>query len=47
MAIFTTIITEPLLRLAYPDKLLARDVAEAERAALGLHGGLPRARRSS
>lgn len=36
MAIFTTIITEPLLRLAYPDKLLARDIAEAERAALGL-----------
>ncbi|MDT7546498.1 MAG: hypothetical protein QOE99_2608 [Actinomycetota bacterium] len=36
MAIFTTVITEPLLRLVYPDKLLARDIAEAERAALGL-----------
>lgn len=36
MAVFTTIITEPLLRLVYPDRLLARDVAEAERAALGL-----------
>jgi Kef-type K+ transport system membrane component KefB len=36
MAVFTTVITEPLLRLVYPDKLLARDVAEAERAALGL-----------
>jgi Kef-type K+ transport system membrane component KefB len=36
MAIFTTVITEPLLRLVYPDKQLARDIAEAERAALGL-----------
>jgi Kef-type K+ transport system membrane component KefB len=36
MAIFTTVITEPLLRLVYPDKLLARDIAEAERQALGL-----------
>ena len=36
MAVFTTVITEPLLRLVYPDRLLARDVAEAERAALGL-----------
>ena len=36
MAIFTTVITEPLLRLVYPDKMLARDVADAERAALGL-----------
>lgn len=36
MAVFTTVITEPLLRLVYPDKLLARDVAEAERLALGL-----------
>jgi Kef-type K+ transport system membrane component KefB len=36
MAVFTTVITEPLLRLVYPDKLLARDVADAERAALGL-----------
>ncbi len=36
MAVFTTVITEPVLRLFYPDRLLARDVAEAERAALGL-----------
>ena len=36
MAIFTTVITEPALRLVYPDKMLARDVAEAERAALGV-----------
>lgn len=36
MAVFTTVITEPLLRLVYPDRMLARDVAEAERAALGL-----------
>jgi hypothetical protein len=36
MAIVTTVITEPLLRLVYPDKMLARDIAEAERLALGL-----------
>ncbi|MGI8758260.1 MAG: cation:proton antiporter [Acidimicrobiales bacterium] len=36
MAILTTIMTEPLLRLVYPPKAIARDVAEAERAALGL-----------
>ena len=36
MAIVTTVMTEPLLRLVYPDKMLARDVAEAERAALGI-----------
>lgn len=36
MAVFTTIITEPLLRLVYPEKVLARDIAEAERAALGI-----------
>lgn len=35
MAIVTTVMTEPLLRLAYPDRLLRRDVEEAERAALG------------
>jgi K+:H+ antiporter len=35
MAIVTTMMTEPLLRLVYPDKLLKRDIAEAERAALG------------
>ncbi|MGH9012789.1 MAG: cation:proton antiporter, partial [Acidimicrobiia bacterium] len=35
MAIFTTIITEPVLRLVYPDRILARDVADAEKAALG------------
>jgi Kef-type K+ transport system membrane component KefB len=36
MAVFTTVITEPVLRLFYPDRLLARDVAEAERLALGI-----------
>jgi Kef-type K+ transport system membrane component KefB len=36
MAVLTTIVTEPLLRLVYPEKVLARDVAEAEREALGL-----------
>jgi len=36
MAVVTTVITEPGLRLFYPDALLARDVAEAERAARGV-----------
>lgn len=36
MAVFTTIITEPILRLVYPEKILARDIAEAEKAALGV-----------
>jgi Kef-type K+ transport system membrane component KefB len=36
MAVLTTIMTEPLLRWAYPDRLLRRDLAEAERAALGV-----------
>lgn len=36
MAIVTTVITEPGLRLFYPDRMLARDVAEAERTALGI-----------
>ncbi|MET0159952.1 MAG: cation:proton antiporter [Acidimicrobiales bacterium] len=31
MAVFTTIITEPLLRILYPDELVAREIAEAER----------------
>ncbi len=35
MAIVTTIMTEPLLRLVYPEKALKRDIAEAEKAALG------------
>ncbi|MCW2607460.1 MAG: cation/H(+) antiporter [Frankiales bacterium] len=36
MAVLTTVMTEPLLRLVYPDKLLRRDIAEAEKASLGL-----------
>ncbi|MBI2169757.1 MAG: cation:proton antiporter [Actinobacteria bacterium] len=36
MAVFTTVITEPLLRLVYPDRLLEQDIADAQRAALGL-----------
>lgn len=36
MAVVTTVMTEPLLRVAYPDALVRRDVAMAERAALGL-----------
>ena len=35
MAIVTTMMTGPLLRRAYPDKRIARDIADAERAALG------------
>jgi Kef-type K+ transport system membrane component KefB len=31
MAVFTTVITEPLLRLLYPDELVDREIAEAER----------------
>lgn len=36
MAIITTIITEPALRLVYPERVLERDIAEAERLELGL-----------
>jgi hypothetical protein len=36
MAILTTVITEPALRLVYPERVLERDIAEAERAELGL-----------
>ena len=35
MAVVTTVMTEPLLRLVYPPEQLRRDIAEAERAALG------------
>ena len=35
MALVTTIMTEPLLRWVYPDRIVARDIAEAERAELG------------
>jgi Kef-type K+ transport system membrane component KefB len=37
MALVTTAMTGPLLRWIYPDRLIARDIAEAERAALGEH----------
>jgi Kef-type K+ transport system membrane component KefB len=36
MAVVTTLMTGPLLRVVYSDRRLARDIAEAERAALGL-----------
>jgi Kef-type K+ transport system membrane component KefB len=36
MAIVTTVMTAPLLKLVYPDRLVAHEVAEAERAALGI-----------
>lgn len=36
MAVITTVITEPLLRLVYPDRFVARDIARQERASLGL-----------
>lgn len=35
MALVTTIMTGPLLNFAYPKRRVARDIAEAERAALG------------
>lgn len=35
MALVTTVMTGPLLSLAYPARRVARDIAEAERAALG------------
>lgn len=35
MAVVTTIMTEPALRWVYPDKYLLRDIAEAEKAAMG------------
>lgn len=36
MAIITTVMTEPILRFVYPDRAVARDIVEAERATLGL-----------
>jgi Kef-type K+ transport system membrane component KefB len=36
MAILTTVITEPALRLVYPERVLERDIAEAERTAAGI-----------
>ena len=35
MAVVTTVMTGPLLHFAYPARRVARDIAEAERAALG------------
>lgn len=39
MAVLTTVMTGPLLRIVYSDRRLARDIAEAEREALGLEAG--------
>ena len=36
MAIVTTIMTAPLLKIVYPDRIVKREVEEAERAALGI-----------
>jgi hypothetical protein len=36
MAITTTVMTEPLLRVIYPPRIVAREIARAERAALHL-----------
>lgn len=36
MAIVTTLMTAPLLKIVYPDRLVAKEVEEAERAALGI-----------
>lgn len=35
MALVTTFMTSPLLRLVYPDRILSREIAEAEQAAAG------------
>ena len=35
MALITTIMTEPLLRRVYPDRMVRRDIAAAQRAELG------------
>ena len=35
MAVVTTMLTKPLLKLVYPDPLIARDVVDAERRAAG------------
>ena len=35
MALVTTVMTGPLLDVTYPQRRVARDIAEAERAALG------------
>ncbi len=35
MAIITTLMTSPLLKKIYPDRMIEHDIAEAERAALG------------
>jgi hypothetical protein len=39
MAIVTTIMAGPLLRLVYPDRYVVRDIADADRAALGTPAG--------
>ncbi len=36
MALITTIVTGPLLRAAYPDRMIQRDIDSAERALLGV-----------
>lgn len=36
MAVVTTVMTSPLLQLVYPPRVLERDIAAAERAAMGL-----------
>jgi Kef-type K+ transport system membrane component KefB len=38
MAVVTTVMTEPALRLFYPDRMLSRDVAAAQRHSLGSSG---------
>ena len=39
MAIVTTMMAGPLLHLIYPDRFVVRDIAEADRAALGTAAG--------
>ena len=45
MALVTTVMTGPLLSLIYPRRRVERDIAEAEKAALGVHGRVPGAGR--
>ena len=39
MAVVTTMMAGPLLRRIYPDRFVARDIAEADGAALGTAAG--------
>ena len=46
MALVTTAMTGPMLAFVYPERLIDRDIADAERAALSAGARLPRAGRA-